>query len=640
MFFRKLNIKIFYLIVFVFLFLLTPQKNFSQLKYDFDFDAEWSWEDLINKAVLIEPRLIKSVDDLKKKISIDDARIILKELSRLQILKDLQKLSETSFFETDKTIKLDSLFKKTFEGFTVSEDLSGLIESSLKLSDMREVHKKEDIFEFKNRTYLLQPIKRLEKEFEINFDYAGAETVLNYFDSTGSLNEIFETEGYKEIIDPKNTESLNKDFLTYNLTEAAIENPLYSIYRWVNPRSLWNFGGVSVYKKEFREVINTIRENENNIRFDIEKNISKYLPEGIFFDAGLLFLFGEKNPGWVSRKNKLAIHLEYFGDDFSYLVSYIIHQLFIIAQKEIHLPVEEYVVDSKDMDLIKLLSNILEQGSANYVGPIGTETRPWGLLEKDFQLFNKTFSHIYKEDSRKLIDSLINMGYSGNAPFYTMATQMAYIIETTLGRNALLESITFGPVSFFSKYIQAYREYPDRIRKVFTFPENFEKKISDLKLLFPENVLRDALVIKEFGNQPVKMNEQIFKLIETHERSNTGYGLLNFLAGQLLLESDQFAKAKEFFLKGLEEKKEQDVISGMIGKSFMQRHAFNEALEFFDLYVEGSTDNYRAYEMRGEYFYETGDLAKAQNDFERALLIYPGSDISENFLKRINPEKY
>jgi len=639
MFFRKLNIKIFYLIVFVFLFVLTPRKNFSQLRYDFDFDSEWLWEDLMDKAVLIDPQLIKSVGDLKKKISIDDARIILKELSRLEKLKDLQKLPEISFLDTSKAIKWDSLFKKTFENFIFSEDFSGLIKSSLKISDLREAHKKEDVFEFENRSYLLQPIKRLEKEFEINFDYAGAERVLNFFEGNGFPDEIFETEPYKEIITKKNTAGLHKNFFLYNLTQAAIESPIYSIYKWVNPRSLWDFGGVSVYKKQFRNVIKTIRENENNIRFDIEKNISKYLPEGIFFKAGLMFLFGKNNPVWVSSKNKLCIDLEYFGDDYSYLVRYIIHQIFIIAQKKIQLPVEVYVVDSKDIVLIKLLSNMFEHGSANYVGPIGTETRPWDLLEKDFLLFNKTFSHIYNKDGPQLINNMINMGYSGNAPFYTMATQMAYIIETTIGRSALVESIKLGPIFFFGQYIKAYNEYPDKIRKVFTFPKTFEKKISDLKLLFPESPLKDALDIKEFLNQPIKIDEMILKFFETHGNSDRDNGLLNFLAGQLLLESGQFEKAKEYFLKGLEEKKEQELILEIIGKSFMQHNAFHEALEFFNLFVESSSGNYRAYELRGEYFYETGDLAKAQDDFEKALTIYPGSGFSENFLKKINSEK-
>ncbi|MEO8209122.1 MAG: DUF5700 domain-containing putative Zn-dependent protease [bacterium] len=616
-------------------FFVLPSNVFSQNKYDFDFNSQWKWEDLINKVVIINPSLIKSVNEIKNKISNSDARIIFKNLSELDSLKYLSKLysiAKSDFKDND--LMWDSTLYRSLDSSIIDEDFSGLISAALRLSDIR-AGKKKDIFEFKNRIYLPQPVKNYKKNIEINFDYSGVETILKYFNNdTNSINDIFESAPYKIIIDDKSLNGISKDNLKYYLTESSKDSSILSIYKWVNPESFWNMGGVSVYKKEFENVVVNLKQNEKNIKIDIEKFISKYLSDSVFLNVDILFTLGKTSPGLFWGNNKLVINLEYFGDDFDFLVRFIQHHLFIIAQQEIRLPVDELVVKNTDRVFVKVLSDILQNGTANYIGPIGTETRPSYLLEKDFTLFNKTFKNIYKKNNFHKADSLINTGYLGDAPFYTMATQMAYIIETTLGRNALIESIQYGPVFFFSKYIQAYKENTDRIRNVFTFSEKLENKIFKLKILFPDEIIEDALKLKKYRKDSAALNEYIIKFNDKYKPGNET--LSNLLSAQLLLEAGEYSKAKEFFIKGISNRNNEGELAGEIAQSFLKNNSLPEALYFYNLYVQDSPQDSDSYTMRGKYFFKTGDNVSARNDFERALVINPELNIAKAYLKKIN----
>lgn len=626
--FMKIKIPAFLFLVLLF-FLFKPRNNFPQDKYDFDFNSNWKWEDLFEKAVLINPALIKSVEYLKNKASNEDARIIFKLLAQLDSLNDIKKLSVISEKvkhdynnEFDSAlIKLDSLY--------IVEDFGGMVSAAMALTEIRTSFN-NNLFIFNNRNYLYQPGKEFKKNFAMTFDYSFSDKILNYYNSyPDTFSGILETAPYKFI-----RSELDKDSLIYCLSESAKPELLLSIYKWVNPGSFGNFGGVSIYKDNLDSVINILKRNETNIKSDVLSHVSGYLPDSIYFDVNVIVLLGKKRPGFSSGKNNIELNLEYFGDDYNYITRYIKYQTFKIAYKEIRIPIDKFIVKNNDKNLIELLSNILENGTSNYISPIGTETRPWYLLEKDFKLFNTAFKNYYKKNNKKKLDSLINLGYSGDAPFYTMATQMAYIIETTLGRNALVESIRLGPIAFFSKYIEAYKEFPDRIRKVFTFSSKFEEKINELKKLFPDGLIKEALTIKKYGNDTTVLNNRISGFLQKNT-ARQNISLVNFLAGQLLLEAGEFQKAEKYFIKGIELNPENKTDICETGEWFLNAGADEEALNFYDDCVKKSKDKAVALVHRGEYFYRTENYQKARDDFEKALVIDSSLEKAKIFLAKI-----
>jgi len=592
MIFPKLKIRIYCKILFLIctqiIILINIGESNSQSKYG--FSEKWTWEDMMNEAVLVDPVLIKSVDILKQGITLKDARILLKNLSDLNSLNELTQIYIQPYSETEKNeVKWDSVFRSSFEVNTITEDnLKGLLSSMITLSEIRNSNSENGKFKFHDKGYLSQPGKELKKKIEIDFNYSGAEKVLEFFkDENANAEIVLESEVYKNVTKENdlkvNSNNLSRSELENDLLKSKDNSPLYSIYKWVNPESSGDFGGVNIYKDNFSEILSTIKENEDNIRFDIAKNILKYLPEDNDFKVELIFLFGSKATADDFSKNKIYVNVEDYCDDYNYLVRHLIHEIYKLNEKEIRFDVSEFMLNKKDEEFINLLSKIQINGIANYVGPVGSETRPYDLLEKDFQLFNKTYESIRKGKSKISTDSLKLAGFEGNAPFYTMATQMAYIIETTLGQNSLKESVIIGPVSFFNHYIKSYKDYPDKIRRVFRFSGSLENKIQKFKNKFPDKTVKTAFQIKNSGiSDSAILNIRIKDFIKSNFSKNNSE-LLNILSGKILLDMNYFESADYYFSEGLKLNKDKRNAAHNIGKAFEEKGAMKEAEKYFKI---------------------------------------------------------
>lgn len=623
-------------ILLVFVLFIKPAAVISQPEKKFDFSAEWKWENLIEYVVLSDPSLMKEIDRLKKEIQVTDARIILKQLTELKSPLEFNNLSNISSSDFGNSAfernKWDSIFHNPLIQIQPGRDIESLLKTMELLSSVRKSNTDGEMFSFRGREYLPQPLKNLSNKIEMKFDFSGCDEILNYYGNNQSGEIPVEQNFLKGYTDAAEfTRIISGMQLMRLLSESSVDIPIYNIYKWINPQSYKNFGGIFLYRNDFRKVINKLKDNESNIKSDIDKHISKYLNDSTFFDTEIFFVFGNDTPGGISGKNKIYVALEHFGDNYDYIVRYLIHNIVKVAEKEIQIQVYELVPEFQDREFISLLSKIMENGIANYIGPVGTETRPWDLLEKDFQHFNKTYKSIQENSGRRNIDRLIEIGFSGNAPFYTMSTQMAYIIENTLGRSSLIESISLGPVSFFMKYIKAYSEYKKEIRRVFRFSSSVEKKIKKLSLQFPDEVIKEALRIKNSNEGSAEKTRLAEKFVKTKPESSLKY----FMAGEILLESGVHEKASEFFIEGMKMKKDKQYIAGQIGQAFEENGGPEHALDFYNLNVINTPEDYKAYEMRGNFFYRAGEFDKALSDYEAALKYNPGSLKIENIIETI-----
>lgn len=632
----RIKSKLFFSLIIVFCIIL-PHKIFSQT--DYGLAQDWQWEDLTDKAVLINPRLIKTVDNLRNEITISDARFLVKQISLLGSaagLKNLYLYGEGEM--TGKTGKVDSLIRSAFEN-PDPENLTELEELFNVMNKLIALKKKilsENKFEFKDREYLPQPVKEIKRNIEIEFDYSDAESILNYYEGNAEYRaEFFAQEDLVFKISDKYKSRMYEKGLRNILTESSYDMPVNLIYNWIYPENIYDFGGVFIYRDKFRNTINSVKKNENNIRFDIEKKILKYLPTGLQLRYRIVFTFGDSKFIRTNGRDEVCVSLEYFGDNYSYLVRFITHEIYLKSLNEIQICDEAYTAGSKYTEFVSLISRIHENGITNYVAPLGSETRPWDLLEKDFQLFNFTCKNISGKSSRTVTDSLIKEGFSGNAPFYTMGTQMAYIIETTSGRSSLIKSISLGPVSFFSNFIKAYREYPDKIRKVFTFSKGVESEISRLNKIFPEEILNEALKLEIYRKDKTALNNRISAFINKY-KSFPDQGLLYYLSGRILLNAGYYENAEENYLKGLEHSGGKSRYAGEIGKLFELRNADREALKFFNIYVKEYPDDPVSYELRGEYYLKINDTENSLKDFQKAIELNPLSEISKENILRIN----
>lgn len=100
---------------------------------------------------------------------------------------------------------------------------------------------------------IFQSRQKSDSRIEIIFDYSEAEIILKYFSGdTDAEKEIKNNITDKEIFNEKAADDIKNYDLIYLLNRAAAETPLFSLYKWVNPLSYCNFGGIYIYEMNSR----------------------------------------------------------------------------------------------------------------------------------------------------------------------------------------------------------------------------------------------------------------------------------------------------------------------------------------------------------------------------------------------------
>ena len=625
------------LLFILFLPIFIPGKTYSQPNYGFDFSRSWEWEDLINETVINTPAFAPMVQELKENLTIEDARIIFYELSQLNSLDEIHNLNDVVRLDRDMvsgiwTEKIDA----QLGGFSPDPTFTGMLETAARLTRAR-LPMEQGTPQFKNKTYLEQPINERKGGVILTLEYYGADEIIDYYGKDEITREdvlsIYNSPPYRTVFENSMSRGITEEDFTDFLELSHNSSTLFNIYKWINPKSFLGFGGVSLYRDRFQTVLSSLKKNETNVNEYVTEKVARYLPDNPGVSSEMYFLFGGGIEGWATDNRKIGINLEYFGDDYEHLLSFMIHEFYYQAEKEVQLPVYEFILNGKDLKFIKLLVEIMAVGTANYIGPIGSENRPSALLEKDFTIFNRAVKFLYSGNNEEVADSLIQYGFHGIGPFYTMGTQMAYIIESTLGRKHLIESIRMGPVYFFNNYIEAYENSPQEIRSVFRFPDYIEERLENLLSDFPRDIMSDALKLKDYTGNATELENGIVKFSQQYG-SGPNKDLTDLLIGQLYLEAGEFDKAEEFFMKGMASSKgNTGNTAGVIGRRFFNRGAYSQALHFFDMCAQLEPDDAVCYLNRGESYYKTNQMEMAKTDFQKALELDSNLTLARIYLK-------
>lgn len=617
-------------------FLLCSENVSGQDKYGMNFSTDWGWDDLTNVTIMNAREMAPVLEDVRNTLTITEARVLFRDLILLNSISDLKNLSTAALEDNspNKSLWAEKI-DQTFGTHNFTDDFSGVLEAAVMLMRLRSSMFKT-VPAFKDREYLPQPINETFSNLRMEIDYSSIDELISYYETESppeeKATEIVRSHPYRILFETRRTEDINSTEIEKNLKLAGSPNPLYNIYKWINPQAFSGFGGISIYPGYYKKVIGTLRTNQENIDKYVQERVGMYLPENFPLYAESFFIVGSGEPAWFNENGALGISLEYFGDDYNYIVSYLIHEFYSLAEDIIQIPVYEFILSGKDLKFMKLLRDITRVGTANYVGPIGSQNRPSDLLEKDFKIFINTFNSLYSQNNLEKTDSLINLGFEGVGPYYTMGNQMAYIIENTDGRKALIESIKMGPVYFFKNYIKAYKDYPDEIRKVFRFSDKIEDKIEQFSKIFTSDIMSEALALKNLTATPTLLEEGIKAYEKKFGGKNSA--LVNLIVAQLYLEAGEYQKSRDYFIKGLG-KTYVATSSEEIGKRFMNKKAYPQAIEFFTMYVESIPDNPYAYEIRGECYYKSNDTDNARRDFEKALELDPDLNVSRLYLEKI-----
>lgn len=628
--------------------LLSGNTVYAQIHYEFDFNKNWEWFELYSCEPAISNKLIKTIQEISKEWSIEEGRFLFRQLAKLDSINEilnLPKVIDTDSNIGKRTWKFAAL--KELKYFGEPETFRGIISAAVTITKIKKYFCPDRKL-FDNRKFYIKITEKIDTASHITFNTVGASQILELCNSEevkdSDLKTIEESESINTLFNNHNG-FLNKYLFIYYLKLSKNKQPLYEIYKLLNPYSYGGLGFVSTHLNEFKNVVNSIDINQGKLKFYVISLLSQFFPKGAWLEANVNFLFGNNNNNnnniayYSSNNNdyleKLLVNLCMFGDDYEYLSRYMTRRLFVYEKNNTQLNIFPYLFKNEDTTILKLMTEVYDGGISNYMAPILQDNRPLSLLEIDFFHFKATTNAILFKKKKSVVDSLLKAGFSGRFLFYTMGAQMAYTIDRTLGRTALNNALIYGPIEFFKIYIDAYEADKEQISEKFQFNYEFETKIYDMRKKMNNEIYKEMYNINVRYKDPTPIPGVVEQLKKKYIDNKKESFYFFLIGGQLLFDNGFYKQSLEYFARCMNELPDKISVSRKIGLMYYAKNAFAEALEMFNFYASVVPHSADPYLLRGKAYYELKQYDKSKTDFEKVLQIDSSNEDAKKYLDSV-----
>lgn len=303
----------------------------------------------------------------------------------------------------------------------------------------------------------------INKNIQLSFDYQPAQVILDILSRPDvSYREILEETDlhqFNELIEHRNQSfydtPLTREKLAACLRIASSTSPIDILYRYTNPDGLLYFTDVKTYLDDYKRLLSTMSDNEQNIFDYINASISPLLPHNTAFTRKVSFFFINDADGWASG-DVTALDLNYFKDRYDKLLSLLVHETYHTGQNAIgrnHTTTREENVQV----FVDVLNYIFREGTASYVAPPTVKTKEEVLLsvKEGIQLIEDVYANTITDYDAMKAKEATNKGVSGAGPFYWLGAEMSRVIVDELGKERLAVIIPDGGAVFFKTYFEA-----------------------------------------------------------------------------------------------------------------------------------------------------------------------------------------
>ncbi|MGB9697197.1 MAG: DUF5700 domain-containing putative Zn-dependent protease [Ignavibacteria bacterium] len=610
----------------------------GQYRYDFNFDRNWEWNELYINNYISSHNLIDKVQALSKEFSQEEGWLVFRSLVNLDSLNQLRLLVNIADLEVVPSKYLwKSKMMKELKDFNEKENLSGLVEAATTVASLRR-NFSEDKKLFRDNKFFLRIPTNKSYDSNIKYDFSSVDELLDLLDfeylNQTEIDSIISLPAFNYLFEAQ-IPCYTKEQLLPLFKYIKSKTPIFVIYKFINQQSFLEWGNISVNIARYKRLINTIQKNREALNYYILNILYQYLPYEVKFSKTIKFTINKNDCGWNSETQTNVINFNTIGDDYETLARYMCRDLFLWAKKKIHINVFPYLLKDEDTLIYNLMNEVFDGGISNYIAPILAENRPANLLEKDFRLFNRTIDAILTKKPKKTIDSLLKIGLSGKFMFHTMGWQMANTIDLVLGRDALRESLLLGPFYFFETYIEAYEKDPVNIKEVFQFNDSFEAKIYKLRATIPKDLLLKAVRIKMQNSNMLMVSKAIASIKKENYITNS---VQKLILAVLEYDFGMFDEAFGYITTCCENISGREKLLQDYGFRFLEKGRLTESQTLFDLLVKYYSQSPNSYFCRGDFYYQTGSLDKAQQDLMKALEIDPNFIRASNLLIKIKGE--
>lgn len=334
---------------------------------------------------------------------------------------------------------------------------------------------------FSGRNYVPKDVES-GRRIKIILDLSAIRDVLKYIakenPTLDEARKIASGEIFTEMINHRNSlgyvpgPEFTMEFLANFLFFAASKEPVYEIWKRLNPWNFFDFADIACNRADYERVLNELEENKDNIEACISSRIEKYVPENFEFQERFVFSVGWAIRGWATGKFG-DINIEHVKDNYDFLLDVIIHETFHRIQAMLYPGNEgkefrmlEKPLKDKGMDaLYKAMTYIFLEGSATYVQKGDFPVEDMSDVQAGVDLFKELYERVFQEKKYDELESLLNRGLRSNGPFYALGHYMTYIIDKEYGNRTIASCLEKGSPEFFRLFIDTEegRVFPEEI---------------------------------------------------------------------------------------------------------------------------------------------------------------------------------
>jgi len=617
------------------LLILSVSPALGQNKFNFDFDSDFDWVDLLVDKQADYKTVKDQIKFLRDEMDIEEGRILLRELSKLDTLNALNILHEK--IDMDLSVNREyfrSVFRENFPPTEYIDNFAGLIYAAVSIIKLRNTFNEEKK-PFDNRDYFVKETELIVPDIKLDIDYSGAEQVLDILFKLKpgtDVNKLISQHEFSNEIKSFFRNCIEDEEIIECFKNINSSDHLTRVYMIANPSSFLSLGGVYIYRDNYRKTLEVIKSHEYDILSHVSYLLSLFFPEKVYVTNKVYMLYGSRNCGWRNEDGSICFDLSRFGNDYDLLTRYLTREIYYDKKKTVQLGLGKYFFVNEDTLMYQLLNEVYSNGIANYIAPVLKANRPSSLLEKDFMLFKKTEKSIRKKEPDYVIDSLFKLGIN-DMYFYSMGAQMAYCIDVYQGRNTLRNTLLYGPIYFFITYIQTYKLEDSQIRKVFRLPVEFEQKLHSMNYDISYDMLTDVMQIKILYDDFPQINSEVTKLF-TKYKSRRDMWFLHLNVGKLFLDKGYYENSFDHFMLCMQGLQRKSLFVSEMGDKFFSNGAFEQSLGMYEKYVIYSAGTPDSYLKRGMAYLELGEREKALEDFKMTLSLDPENIKAKEYLER------
>lgn len=482
----------------------------SQNRLGLPQDYDFRWEDLRTDST--STRSDSIVTELRRLLTIEEARLLFDYLGKLEKPSDINKLYELQKIQSQSGGGFLGIFDElTHEKYPLTEpaDLESALKCALTLATYRSHC--QDIMntqmpEFPRgfsgftppRAYRIEVSDR----YRLSFDLSFIDAVLEFYKSGNhdfkTTHELSNHPIVKNMLAHRRQLGYlqpplpnDSDYARFILLSAE-KSPEVMIFKWLNPHNLFGFADFYRYRENYDSLVDVIREREKFFSDRVMGHISWFLmePLRIHDTLGIGVNWGIRS--WATADG-YGSNIIMFKDNYEMFLQTVTHETF--HRFQLHLcplapslrdkPLREFddlvywdFDDPRDRKFYEILAHITLEGTASYVGGMYYDESRMESVREALMLLQKCHRAVYDYKDFEEADKLLNEGLVSNGPFYILGYYISKELVDNNGTSVLGGVLMRGPLQFYKTYI----DQSDSPQKTAELPLDDELKATIIRL--------------------------------------------------------------------------------------------------------------------------------------------------------------